>query len=164
MHEQMDQIVTELGDFLRLRKMRMALAESCTGGLAASTLTDIPGSSEWFEGGIVSYDNRVKERLLAIPRAVLNVDGAVSQACVDAMVRGVCRVFDVPVGVAISGIAGPGGGSADKPVGLVWMSWQLPCHNWSRVYRFHGSRREIKSQSVGAAIEELLVGLKKRHL
>lgn len=163
MHGQIDQIVSELGEILRVREMRMALAESCTGGLMASRLTDISGSSEWFKGGIVAYDNRIKERLLAVPCAVLNVDGAVSQACVDAMVRGVCRLFDVPIGVAISGIAGPGGGSVEKPVGLVWMSWQVLDHQWSRAYRFHGSRLEVKSQSVGTAIEELLQGIKKRH-
>ncbi len=149
-------LVMSLGDFLRGRGCRMATAESCTGGLAASTLTDVAGSSDWFEGGVVAYDNRIKMRLLAVPEEVLVRYGAVSRECVEAMVLGVCDLMRVPVGVAISGIAGPGGGSAEKPVGTVWMAWKCFDRVWSRVFLFQGQRREIKTQSVHAAISGLV--------
>jgi nicotinamide-nucleotide amidase len=148
--------VLALGDFLRQRDCRMATAESCTGGLAASTLTDVAGSSEWFEGGVVAYDNRIKMRLLAVPEDVLAQHGAVSPECVEAMARGVCDLMRVPVGLAISGIAGPGGGTPVKPVGTVWMAWQCFDRVWSRAFLFQGQRREIKMQSVQAAIAELV--------
>lgn len=135
---------------------RMATAESCTGGLLASTMTDVSGSSRWFEGGVVAYDNRVKMRLLGVPEAVLVRHGAVSQACVESMVNGVCALMDVPVGLAVSGIAGPDGGTAEKPVGLVWMAWRVYRRVWSREFRFQGSRREIKMQSVREAVFGLL--------
>ena len=148
-------LVMSLGDFLRGRGCRMATAESCTGGLTASTLTDVAGSSDWFEGGVVAYDNRIKMRLLAVPEEVLVLHGAVSRECVEAMVLGVCVLMRVPVGVAISGIAGPGGGSAEKPVGTVWMAWKCFDRVWSRVFLFQGQRLEIKVQSVHAAISGL---------
>ena len=147
--------VTVLGDSLRAGHCRMATAESCTGGLVASTLTDVAGSSEWFEGGVVAYDNRIKMRLLAVPEDVLIRHGAVSRECVEAMAHGVCELMNVPVGLAISGIAGPGGGTPDKPVGTVWMAWRRFDRVWSRVFLFQGERREIKLQSVRAAISEL---------
>lgn len=148
--------VLALGDFLRQRDCRMATAESCTGGLAASTLTDVAGSSEWFEGGVVAYDNRIKMRLLAVPEDVLMRCGAVSRECVEAMARGVCELMRVPVGLAISGIAGPGGGTPAKPVGTVWVGWRRFDRVWSRAFLFKGLRREIKMQSVQAAILELI--------
>ncbi len=134
----------------------MATAESCTGGLVASTLTDVSGSSRWFEGGVVAYDNRVKMNLLGVPEATLIRHGAVSQACVESMVNGVCELLDVPVGLAISGIAGPGGGTTEKPVGLVWMAWRIYRRVWSREFRFQGTRHEIKAASVREAILGLL--------
>jgi nicotinamide-nucleotide amidase len=149
-------LVARLGESLLLRGGRMATAESCTGGLVASTLTDVSGSSRWFEGGVVAYDNRVKMNLLGVPEAILIRHGAVSQACVESMVNGVCGLMDVPVGLAISGIAGPDGGTADKPVGLVWMAWRIYRRVWSREFRFQGSRGEIKAASVREAILGLL--------
>ena len=151
----LEKMVAALGQSLRSQRCRMATAESCTGGLVACTLTDVAGSSEWFEGGIVAYDNRVKMRLLGVPEEILVRHGAVSRACVESMVRGVCTLMDVPVGLAISGIAGPGGGTPDKPVGTVWVAWQSAGRVWSRDFSFDGSRREIKMQSMRAAIAEL---------
>ena len=151
----LEKMVAALGQSLRSQRCRMATAESCTGGLVACTLTDVAGSSEWFEGGVVAYDNRVKMRLLGVPEEVLVRHGAVSRACVESMVRGVCTLMDVPVGLAISGIAGPGGGTPDKPVGTVWVAWQSAGRVWSRDFSFDGSRREIKMQSMRAAIAEL---------
>ena len=151
----LEKMVAALGQSLRSRRCRMATAESCTGGLVACTLTDVAGSSEWFEGGVVAYDNRVKMRLLGVPEEILVRHGAVSRACVESMVQGVCTLMDVPVGLAISGIAGPGGGTPDKPVGTVWVAWQSAGRVWSRDFSFDGSRREIKMQSMRAAIAEL---------
>ena len=151
----LEKMVAALGQSLRSQRCRMATAESCTGGLVACTLTDVAGSSEWFEGGVVAYDNRVKMRLLGVPEEILVRHGAVSRACVESMVRGVCTLMDVPVGLAISGIAGPGGGTLDKPVGTVWVAWQSAGLVWSRDFSFDGSRREIKMQSMRAAIAEL---------
>ena len=151
----LEKMVAALGQSLRSQRCRMATAESCTGGLVACTLTDVAGSSEWFEGGVVAYDNRVKMRLLGVPEEILVRHGAVSRACVESMVRGVCTLMDVPVGLAISGIAGPGGGTPDKPVGTVWVAWQSAGLVWSRDFSFDGSRREIKMQSMRAAIAEL---------
>lgn len=156
MEYDVENAVAALGQSLRVQGYRMATAESCTGGLVASTLTDVAGSSEWFEGGIVAYDNRVKMRLLGVPEEVLLGQGAVSQACVESMVRGVCALLDVAVGLAISGIAGPSGGSPNKPVGTVWVAWGISGRVWSRDFRFQGSRREIKLQSMRAAISELV--------
>ena len=148
-------MVARLGESLLLQGARMATAESCTGGLVASTLTDVAGSSRWFEGGVVAYDNRVKMRLLGVPEEILIRHGAVSQACVESMVHGVCELMKVPVALAISGIAGPDGGTPEKPVGLVWVAWRINRRVWSREFRFQGSRREIKRLSV----REVLLGL-----
>lgn len=155
MEYDLEKMVAALGQSLRSQRYRMATAESCTGGLVACTLTDVAGSSEWFEGGVVAYDNRVKMRLLAVPEEILICHGAVSRACVESMVQGVCTLMDVAVGLAISGIAGPGGGTPDKPVGTVWVAWQSGGRVWSRDYLFDGTRREIKMQSMRAAIAEL---------
>jgi nicotinamide-nucleotide amidase len=155
---ELENLVLTLGQTLRGQGLRMATAESCTGGLVASTLTDVAGSSDWFQGGIVAYGNEVKQRLLSVPEDVIARHGAVSQACVEGMVRGVCRLLDVPVGLAVSGIAGPGGGTLLKPVGTVWMAWEFCGRVWSREFLFTGSRRDIKTQSAWAAIEELVRG------
>jgi nicotinamide-nucleotide amidase len=152
----MHDTVVVLGAYLREQGVRMATAESCTGGLTASTLTDVAGSSEWFEGGVVAYDNRVKTGLLGVPQDILVRRGAVSRECVEAMAQGVCDLLHVPVGVAISGIAGPGGGSPEKPVGTVWIGWKRFDRVWSRGYLFQGERGAVKLQSVRAAIVGLL--------
>ncbi len=152
----LEAMVGRLGESLLLQGARMATAESCTGGLVASTLTDVSGSSRWFEGAVVAYDNRVKMRLLGVPEQVLACHGAVSQACVECMVKGVCDLMKVPVALAISGIAGPDGGTLDKPVGLVWMAWRINGRVWSREFRFQGTRREIKMLSVREAVIGML--------
>lgn len=157
---EVERLVMILGQSLRSQGLRMATAESCTAGLVASTLTDVAGSSDWFEGGVVAYANQVKARLLSVPEDVFVRHGAVSQACVESMVRGVCQLMDAPVGLAISGIAGPGGGTLLKPVGTVWVAWEYCGRVWSRVFLFKGSRRDIKKQSAWAAIEELARGYK----
>lgn len=158
-----DELALALGQNMRRQGARMAVAESCTGGLVAGALTEVAGSSDWFEGGVVAYDNRVKTGLLSVPAALLAEHGAVSQACVEAMVRGVCRLLDVSVGLAVSGIAGPTGGTPGKPVGTVWMAWEVGGRVWSRRYVFSGTRRDVRLQSVRAALAGLL-GHEKRRL
>ena len=148
--------VVELGECLRVENNLLATAESCTGGLLASTLTDTPGSSEWFAGSVVAYSNEVKAGLLGVPRAVLDEHGAVSEPVVRAMAEGVLKAVGAHVSVAISGIAGPSGGTPDKPVGTVWMAWAWPGGSRARRYDFSGARSEIKEQSVMAAINGLL--------
>ncbi|BDQ33926.1 CinA family protein [Pseudodesulfovibrio portus] len=148
--------VAELGECLRVEENLLATAESCTGGLLASTLTDTPGSSEWFAGSVVAYSNEVKARLLGVPPEVLDEHGAVSEPVVLAMAEGVLKATGAHVSVAISGIAGPTGGTPEKPVGTVWMAWAWPGKTRARRYNFSGSRSEVKAQSVMAAINGLL--------
>lgn len=153
-------LVLALGEFLRTQKRRLAVAESCTGGLVASQITDISGSSDWFEGALVAYDNRIKTRLLGVPKEVLTTAGAVSGPCVEQMAKGVSRLLNVPVALAVSGIAGPAGGSVDKPVGTVWIAWMVEEKIWSRKFLFSGDRLDIKAQSATAALAGMLAEIK----
>ena len=140
-------------DQLRGRGMRLAVAESCTGGLVGQRLTAIPGASDVFAGGVVAYADQAKLTLLAVPRDTLEGHGAVSEETVQAMVRGACRVFGVPCGVAVTGIAGPTGGSPDKPVGTVWLA--ASAETQLRVVQrvFPGDREEIRARSAQAALD-----------
>jgi nicotinamide-nucleotide amidase len=148
--------VAEVGECLRAQKHFLATAESCTGGLLASTLTDTPGSSEWFAGSVVAYSNAVKNKLLNVPEAVLEEHGAVSEPVVLAMARGVLETIGADVSVAVSGIAGPSGGTPKKPVGTVWIAWAWPDGARAKLYNFQGTRDQVKSQTVMAAINGLL--------
>ncbi|BDQ37663.1 hypothetical protein SYK_20230 [Pseudodesulfovibrio nedwellii] len=148
--------VVELGECLRVEDNYLATAESCTGGLLASILTDTPGSSEWFAGSVVAYSNEVKTNLLGVSSEILEKHGAVSEPVVLAMAQGVLKAVGARVSVAISGIAGPSGGTPDKPVGTVWMAWAWPSGTRARLYNFSGSREDIKGQAVMAAVNGLL--------
>nr|WP_287411254.1 CinA family protein [Pseudodesulfovibrio sp.] len=148
--------VVELGECLRVEDNYLATAESCTGGLLASILTDTPGSSEWFAGSVVAYSNEVKTNLLGVSSEILEKHGAVSEPVVLAMAQGVLKAVGAQVSVAISGIAGPSGGTPDKPVGTVWMAWAWPSGTRARLYNFSGSREDIKGQAVMAAVNGLL--------
>jgi len=148
--------VSELGECLRVEDNLLATAESCTGGLLASTLTDTPGSSEWFAGSVIAYSNEVKSRLLGVKPEIIETNGAVSRRVVLAMAEGVLKAVGANVSVAISGIAGPGGGTQDKPVGTIWMAWAWPSGSRAKLYQFTGTREAIKEQSVMAAINGLL--------
>ncbi|MCJ2165859.1 MULTISPECIES: CinA family protein [unclassified Pseudodesulfovibrio] len=148
--------VAELGACLRVENNFLATAESCTGGLLASTLTDTPGSSEWFAGSVIAYSNTVKTGLLNVPADVLEKHGAVSEPVVRAMAQGVLKAIGANVSVAISGVAGPGGGTPEKPVGTVWMAWAWPGGTRAKCYNFNGEREQIKQQSVMAALNGLL--------
>ncbi|BCS88596.1 CinA family protein [Pseudodesulfovibrio sediminis] len=148
--------VAELGECLSVEENMLATAESCTGGLLSSILTDCPGSSQWYAGSVVAYAYEVKSKLLGVDPMVLEKHGAVSEPVVKAMAEGVIKAIGANVSVAISGIAGPGGGTPEKPVGTVWMAWTWPGGTRAKSYSFEGTRQEIKEQSVMAAINGLL--------
>lgn len=147
--------VAGLGRMLTARSWMLGGAESCTGGLVSHMLTSVSGSSAWFKGAVVAYANEIKMRVLGVPEAVLAGPGAVSQQCVYAMAEGVRKALGVEVGFAVSGIAGPTGGTPDKPVGTVWMAWALPGGVSARRFNFSGDRAGIKTQSAGTCITEL---------
>lgn len=149
--------VSEVGELLGLEGDTLATAESCTGGLLSSTLTDVSGSSQWFRGGVVAYANEVKRDLLGVPGEVLDAHGAVSEEVVKVMAQGVQKAVGASVSVAVSGVAGPTGGTPDKPVGTVWMAW---CINGTvvrtKLNQFEGSRDEVKEQTVMHAVNGLM--------
>ncbi len=138
------------------RREWLAVAESCTGGLIAAACTDLPGSSAWFECGLVSYSNRAKQALLGVPQALLDAHGAVSEPVVLAMAEGLLRRAPVQHAIAVSGIAGPGGGTAQKPVGSVWIAWAGPYGSEARQFHFAGDRTAVRAQAVMAAFDGLL--------
>ncbi len=149
-------LAEQLGQVLGKRGLRLVVAESCTGGWLAKLLTDIPGSSAWFDYAVVSYSNAAKQTLLGVPATVLAEQGAVSQATVAAMAQGVMRHDAVDCAIAVSGIAGPSGGSADKPVGTVWLAWALGTVITTQQYRFPGDRDAVRRQAVSHALSGLL--------
>lgn len=144
-----------VGRSLRARAWRVALAESCTGGLAAKLLTDVPGSSEYVLGGVVAYDNAVKTGVLGVDAAVIEREGAVSEPVVRAMASGVRRLTGAECGVAISGVAGPGGGTPGKPVGTVFIAVETPARSEARRLSVPGAREDVRERSAVAALELL---------
>jgi nicotinamide-nucleotide amidase len=150
-----------VGDMLRERSMTIAVAESCSGGLLASRLTDVPGSSDYVERGVVCYSNRSKTELLGVPEHVLRDYGAVSEPVAEAMADGIRGRAGTRVGVGITGIAGPGGGTTDKPVGTVCIAVVLDRDRWVRTFPFFGGREMVKFQSAQAAMNMLRLMLLK---
>lgn len=151
----------QLGAILRSRGQWLGTAESCTGGLIAKLLTDVAGSSAWFDRGLVTYSNEAKMDLLGVPSSILETHGAVSGACARAMVAGLLQKAPLDWGIAVTGIAGPGGGSDEKPVGTVWIAWQrrLSTADAER-FLFPGDRSEVRAATATAALEGLLARLK----
>ncbi|MGY4706759.1 CinA family protein [Candidatus Bipolaricaulota sp. J31] len=137
-------IEAEVGELLRENGLTLAVAESCTGGLVSSLITDVPGSSDYFLGGVVAYSNEVKEKVLGVPRNILESVGAVSAECARAMAEGVRRLMGADIGLATTGIAGPTGGTPTKPVGLVYIALSHPEGTLVREFRLTGSRRGNK--------------------
>ncbi len=136
---------------------KLAAAESCTGGWICQTVTDIAGSSEWFDRGFITYSNQAKQEMLGVPESVLAVHGAVSEEAVCAMVAGALRNSQADCALAVSGIAGPGGGTEGKPVGTVWFAWQRrggDCMSLSK--QLEGDRRSVRLQAVALALEGIL--------
>ncbi|HEY6528379.1 MAG TPA: nicotinamide-nucleotide amidohydrolase family protein [Cellvibrionaceae bacterium] len=144
-----------LGELLKKKGWYVSCAESCTGGLIAAAITDIPGSSGWFEQSWVTYSNRSKQQQLAITDEALCA-GAVTQATAEAMAVSAQRVSGAECAVASSGIAGPDGGTAEKPVGTVWLAWSGPWGVISERFNFPGDRQQVRQQAVDAALGRLI--------
>jgi nicotinamide-nucleotide amidase len=144
-----------VGRRLTARGLMLAVAESCTGGLVGHRLTTVPGSSAFFERGVVVYSNRAKEELLGVSEDILRTYGAVSRPCAEAMVRGVCARSGVACGLSITGIAGPDGGTPTKPVGTVFIGLAVPGLVEARHFRFAGGRASVKWQSSQMALDML---------
>ena len=152
--------VTKLAALLEARHLKLCSAESCTGGWLAKCLTDRPGSSAWFEFGFVTYGDNAKCKLLGVREATLAEHGAVSQQVAQQMASGARRVSGADLAVALTGIAGPAGGTADKPVGTVWLAWAGPEGLLGAELRtFPGDRAAIRSQAVAAALDGTIARL-----
>jgi len=150
----MDILAAQVGELLKAHGMMLATAESCTGGGVAVAVTDIAGSSAWFERGFITYANDAKREMLGVEQDTLQRHGAVSEAVVREMVAGALLHSHAHIALAVSGIAGPGGGSADKPVGTVWFAWGIKggvCA--ARLHYLSGNRAEIRAQSVRIALQ-----------
>lgn len=160
--ERITALARQLGEACRLRGRVLALAESCTGGGLGEAITRIPGSSAWLDRGFVTYSDESKEELLGVKRETLDTYGAVSEAAAREMVLGALRWSRADTAVAITGIAGPDGGTRDKPVGLVWFAWCVRGRA-ARVEsrRLAGDREAIRSQAVEIALKGLINALGK---
>lgn len=156
---QLAELAADLGKALVERGWTVAAAESCTGGWIAKALTDTPGSSAWFGYGVVTYSNEAKQRVLGVTPATLQRYGAVSQRCVQQMANGVVKLSGARVAVAVSGVAGPDGGSDDKPVGTVWFAYRWPGERVTERMRFHGDREAIRRRAVEHALRRLRKGI-----
>ncbi|MEJ5153083.1 CinA family protein [Comamonas sp. MYb396] len=148
--------VAQLAQHLSHRGWMMATAESCTGGLIAGACTERPGSSQWLDCGFVTYSNRAKSAMLDVPAALIAAHGAVSEPVARAMAQGAIAQSQAQVSVAVTGVAGPDGGSASKPVGTVWFGWQVAGQLHSEVQRFDGDRHAVRQATVQHALRRLL--------
>ena len=154
--QELRDLAEQLGECLVARGLKLASAESCTGGWLAKIITDIPGSSAWFTGSVVSYSNEAKQSLLGVSENTLKEFGAVSGETVLEMSDGLFAHTDADVAVSVSGIAGPDGGSEDKPVGLVWLSWGKRDKSvFANPYNFAGDREAVRKQSIKQALNNL---------
>jgi PncC family amidohydrolase len=150
---------TEVGHLLLARGLTLAVAESCTGGLIGHRITNIPGSSEYYLGSVTAYAYIAKVRLLGVQWDTLNTYGAVSDQTVEEMARGVRQALDADVGVSVSGIAGPSGGTLEKPVGLVYFGLSTAEGDWTTHANFQGSRIQVKEQAADFALNWLVTSL-----
>ena len=162
MDDALNQLAAEVGLRLKKRRWMLAAAESCTGGWVAAAMTAIAGSSEWFERGFVTYSNEAKHEMLGVPADLIERCGAVSEEVARAMAVGALRHSRAQIALSITGVAGPGGGSDDKPVGLVCFGWALG--NLTQVVetkRFSGDREAVRRAAVNHALQGVLAQLEK---
>ena len=145
----------ELAEILQEMGWMLATAESCTGGLIAGACTDLSGSSNWFERGFVTYSNAAKVEMLGVDATLIDTHGAVSEPVARAMAEGAVRHARAQVSVAVTGVAGPTGGSAEKPVGTVWFGWCVAGQTTSEMKRFDGDRAAVRTQTVAHALAQL---------
>ena len=154
--EALRELATGIGDPLAAKRLTLCTAESCTGGWIAKTVTDIAGSSAWFDCGLAAYSYEAKQALLGVRPETLEHHGAVSRETVIEMVSGALVHSGAGVAVAVTGIAGPGGGTTDKPVGTVWIGWKRRGgYPQARVFAFDGDREAVRRQTVAAALDGL---------
>ena len=153
MTEQTQQLVAKLAEQLASRGAKLTTAESCTGGLIAKTLTDLAGSSVWFDRGFVTYSNEAKTEMISVPALLIEQYGAVSEPVVNAMVTGALKHSAADYAIAVTGVAGPGGGSAEKPVGTVWIGVGSRHQLIARKYVFPGDRDTVRQATLATALE-----------
>lgn len=144
-----------VADLMLKRQWMLATAESCTGGLIAAACTELAGSSVWFERGFVTYSNAAKTELLGVPAALIADHGAVSEPVARAMASGALQHSQAHVALSVTGIAGPGGGSPDKPVGTVWFGWATPQGVWSEMQCFEGDRAAVRAGALQHSLGKL---------
>lgn len=156
MDHELAELSREVGATLAARGWLLATAESCTGGWIAEVVTATGGSSAWFDRGFVTYSNRAKTEMLGVPEALLERHGAVSAEVAAAMAAGARERAAVACAVAVTGVAGPTGGSATKPVGTVWFGWATPAGVMTECRRFDGDRAAVRRQTVAYALQGLL--------
>ncbi|HXI36700.1 MAG TPA: CinA family protein [Burkholderiales bacterium] len=152
----MKALARKLGRLLKRRRQMLVTAESCTGGWAAQAVTAIAGSSAWFERGFVTYSNEAKQELLGVSKRTLKKFGAVSEETAREMARGALRRSRGSIALAVTGVAGPGGGSRTKPVGMVCFAWARGRSVWSETLRLKGNRDAVRRQSVVRALRGVL--------
>ncbi|MFW5775364.1 MAG: CinA family protein [Chitinivibrionales bacterium] len=152
-------LASKLGILLQQKQYTISVAESCTGGLIGAVLTELPGTSFFFRGGVIAYSNEIKEKYLHVPGTILEQYGAVSAQTVRAMAEGVAQGMDTECAISISGIAGPSGGTPEKPIGLVYMGFVTPADKWERRYIFSGDRQKVREQSVEQALLNIIDSL-----
>lgn len=156
LQKDIDRLAREVGALLKKTGVQLVIAESCTGGGIAQAITSVPGSSAWFDRGFVTYSNQAKVDMLAVPAALLAEHGAVSEAVVREMAQGAIRNSSAHLSVAVTGVAGPDGGTADKPVGTVWFAWgQKRGYAEAVRHMLVGSRAVIRARSVVIALDGL---------
>ncbi len=156
---------TTLGERLRAARLSLVTAESCTGGWIAKAVTDIPGSSDWFDCGMATYSYEAKQALLGVRPETLEFHGAVSRETVLEMVAGALVHSGAGIAVAVTGIAGPSGGTTEKPVGTVWIAWKRRGgYPMAEVFHFDGDREAVRRQTVAAALSGLLERLEAGKL
>lgn len=152
----MSNLVLMLAERLNTLKLQMACAESCTGGMIAARCTDLAGSSAWFDRGFVTYSNEAKTQMLGVPAELITTHGAVSSPVAHAMALGAVYRSHAQVSVAVTGVAGPGGGSPEKPIGTVWFGWCVNGLVSTQLQHFQGSRSDVRQATVAHALEGLL--------
>lgn len=158
-------LAEKLGEILKEKSLKLVTAESCTGGLLAAFLTEVPGSSEWFDSGFITYSNEAKQRLLSVDQQTLDIHGAVSEACALEMSKGALSNDGCAnISVSITGIAGPSGGTKEKPVGTVWIAFahkKDTIEAKATLFNFKGSRKKVRLQSVNKSLTGLIDLAKK---
>jgi len=160
MNQHLINLIAELAALLLERGKKLATAESCTGGLIAKSMTDLAGSSDWFECGFVTYSNAAKTDMIGVPESVVSEYGAVSEVVANAMASGALRFSAADCAIAVTGIAGPAGGSPDKPVGTVWIAVAVEDQIFTQKYLFNGDRDAVRQATMLQSIQNMLQLLK----